>query len=142
MDKPVKSNPLPLAVIFAALAMPCGAQATRIDHAKLESMFADMQAHAPWNLGGDLLWGYYFVSSNKAELAKAGAELTAQGYHLVEIRQLQSGTAGNPPSWQLHVERVEHHTVDSLDLRDNELYKLADAHRQVTYDGMDVGPVP
>jgi hypothetical protein len=41
----------------------------------------------------------------------------------------------------LHVEKVETHTVDSLDARNGELDALASKHDLQSYDGMDVGPV-
>lgn len=37
-------------------------------------------------------------------------------------------------------EREEHHTVDTLDRRNAELYLLADELGLESYDGMDVGP--
>ena len=41
----------------------------------------------------------------------------------------------------LHMERVEKHTVDSLDRRNGELDAFAVKHGLQSYDGMDVGPV-
>ncbi len=125
---------------LACLALTAGAgnalaQDRPITRAQLDSMFAEMKAHAPWNLDGDLLWGYFFTSPDRSQLEKAGNELSAKGYRLVEIRQVQ------PDHWQLHLEKVEHHTAASLDQRNKELYDLAAEYTQVTYDGMDVGPV-
>jgi hypothetical protein len=45
-----------------------------------------------------------------------------------------------PFHW-LHVERVETHSVDTLDARNQELDQIA-REFGVKYDGMDVGAVP
>jgi hypothetical protein len=41
----------------------------------------------------------------------------------------------------VHVEKVETHSVDSLDTRNGELDALAATYGVKEYDGMDVGPV-
>jgi len=43
--------------------------------------------------------------------------------------------------WSVNVERVEHHTVETLFGRNENLYGLAATQIDVTYDGMDVGPI-
>ncbi|MBA3811146.1 MAG: ribonuclease E inhibitor RraB [Caulobacteraceae bacterium] len=103
-------------------------------------MFANMKAHTAWDLNGDLLWGYYFTAASKPELEEASKALVARGYRLVEVRPLEKASAGVPDLWQLHVERVEHHTPESLLARNEELYALAAKLRLNSYDGMDVGP--
>lgn len=40
----------------------------------------------------------------------------------------------------LHVEKVEKHTIDSLDVRNKEFAALAEKYGVEGYDGMDVGP--
>lgn len=124
---------LSLAIIFAA--GDSLAQSTHIPRAQLDTMFADMRARAPWNVDGDLLWGYFFISPYRNQLDKAADELAAKGYRVVDIRQVA------PERWGLHVEKVEHHTAESLFNRNEELYIFAAAHMQMVYDGMDVGPV-
>ena len=104
-------------------------------------MFAEMKAHAPWDLSGNLLWGYYFTGASKAALESAARALVGEGYTLVEIRPLEPTAAARGVVWQLHVERVEHHTPDSLVARNDALYAFANVHGLASYDGMDVGPV-
>jgi hypothetical protein len=41
----------------------------------------------------------------------------------------------------LHIERVERHTPQSLDARNDQLTRLAN-EMHVTYDGWDVGQLP
>ena len=138
--KTVKITTAILALALAAVCSPIRAQVTHIPKAQLDTMFADMKANAPWDISGNLLWGYYFISSDKQALTAAGDVLVAQGYHLVEVREIQPGNGHDMVRWQLHVERTEHHTADSLFARNEELYAFVEAHPPVTYDGMDVGP--
>jgi len=43
--------------------------------------------------------------------------------------------------WWLHIEKVETHSVDSLNAINLVFYDFADKHGIDPYDGMDVGPV-
>ncbi len=126
--------------IFAAQASAQGGS-VRIPRSQIDAMFSNMKANTPWDLTGKLLWGYFFTSASKATLENAARVLVGQGYTLVEILPLQPIAPRSAAEWQLHVERVEHHTPDSLFSRDDELYAFADAHGLTSYDGMDVGPV-
>jgi hypothetical protein len=116
------------------------AQQPKISRDQLEDMFANIQSETPWDINGNMLWGYFFTSSNDSELEKFGAELANAGYHLVEIHELESDDPQAAPEWQLHVERVEPHTVDTLYARNMQLEALAGRYENVIYDGMDVGP--
>jgi hypothetical protein len=106
-----------------------------ISRAQLEQMFSNMRSSAPWNVDGPLLWGYFFTSPDHAKIDRAAKMLIDQGYRLVEVHR-------DKGVWWLHVERVEHHTVDSLDARNAEFYAFAQREGLSTYDGMDVGPAP
>lgn len=88
-----------------------------------------------------MLWGYFFTGPNARDLKKIGAKLAGNGYRLVDIRELEPDAPDEAPEWQLHVEQVESHTVDSLDARNTQLEELASQYEDVIYDGMDVGPV-
>lgn len=106
----------------------------------LEEMFAGIQAETPWDVNGNMLWGYFFTGPNKGDLEKIGAELGFIGYHLVEIRECESTSSQGSAEWQLHVERVEFQTVDTLLSRNTQFEDLASRYRDIIYDGMDVGP--
>ncbi len=103
-------------------------------------MFADMKAKTKWNIGGNLLWGYFFTGKDKAALQAAANILIGQGYKFVDIHPLDQANQPAGSLWMLHVERVEHHTPESLFLRNSELYDFASNHGLASYDGMDVGP--
>jgi hypothetical protein len=130
------------ALAFTAMiaATPAIAQVPPISRPQLEAMFGDMRKSAPWNVDGALLWGYFFTSGDKGSLERLGQTLTAQGYRLVEIHLGDKAAARDPDIWWLHIEKVERHTVDSLDARNQEFYALSAKQSGVQYDGMDVGP--
>jgi hypothetical protein len=58
------------------------------------------------------------------------------GYRLVNIYETDDGRTSF-----LHVERIEQHTVRSLDLRNQTFYALAEQFELESFDGMDVGAV-
>jgi hypothetical protein len=116
-------------------------QQPRISRDELVEMFANIQAKTPWDIKGEMLWGYFFTGNDKSDLERIGAELVGHAYRLVEIRELERDAAEEMPEWQLHVERVEIHTADTLYARNTQLEDLASRYNTATYDGMDVGPV-
>lgn len=117
----------------AALAQ----RAPRISQAQIDAMFANMRAHAPWNVEGPLLWSFFFLDADKSKLQSAGADLAARGYRLADISPTTSGDR-----FRLRVERVEALTPATLYARDVEFEALARKFEIQSYDGMDVGPAP
>jgi hypothetical protein len=136
----VKKLGILLAIVTAFIGGPALAQQRHIPRAQLEEMFANIQAQTTWDIKGNMLWGYFFTSPNKSELEKISAELVSNGYRLVEIRKREPDTSQSAPEWQLHVERVEPQTVDTLSTRNSQFEGLASNYKNVIYDGMDVGP--
>jgi len=136
----LKKLSLLFALAAAFMGGPALAQQRHIPRSQLEEMFSDIQAKTPWNIKGNMLWGYFFTGGDKGELEKIGEVLKARGYHFVEIRQLETDPRDPAPVWQLHVERIETQTVDTLDARNVELENLSAQYAHVIYDGMDVGP--
>jgi hypothetical protein len=98
-------------------------------------VFAEM-AKNPWDLKGDLLWGYYFTSSDKASLERSAWFLERVGYRIVGTHKDQKHI------WWLHIEKTERHTLDSMAGRNVRLAWFAKACGFTTYDGWDVGQVP
>ena len=129
-----------LAIATAFIGGPVLAQQRHIPKAQLEEMFANIETQTPWNMKGNMLWGYFFTGNDRDELEKVATELTGDGYRLVEIRKRESDAPQATQEWQLHVERVETHSVDSLNTRNSALEKMASHFESVVYDGMDVGP--
>jgi hypothetical protein len=107
-----------------------------ITTAQLQEMFSNMRANPKWNIDAPLLWGYYFIDPDPKWLQLAAQELTARGYRFVDIHATDDKSA-----YVLHVEKVEHHTVESLNKRNQEFYALAETFKLSSYDGMDVGPI-
>jgi hypothetical protein len=89
-----------------------------------------------WNVAGDLLWGYYFTDHDPLRLEVAASILMGNGYRLVGITA--PGADSDEKTYWLHMEKLEHHTVRTLRLRNIELAELARSLCVETYDGMDV----
>jgi len=102
---------------------------------QLEDMFANMRANTKWNLDGELLWGYFFTDPDAKRLEPLSKYLSADGYHVVAIYPTDDRSTN-----VLHVERVEHLTPNTLDVRNQEFEALAKKFEIATYDGMDAGP--
>ena len=105
--------------------------------ADLEGMFARMRAEAPFDVDGELLWGYFFTDPSKKKLRPVADELARLGYREVGLYRTD-----DRKTYFLHVEKVEKHTPKSLDKRNRQFYDLAERFDIESYDGMDVGPVP
>jgi hypothetical protein len=102
----------------------------------LEEMFGNMRAKTKWNIDGDLLWGYFFFDRRQEKLRLLGQELQKSGYRLVNLYP-----SDDRSTYVLHVEKIEHHTPQTLHARNQEFYRLAEQNGIDSYDGMDVGPV-
>lgn len=101
-------------------------------------MFDSIRGQTKWNIDGEMLWGYFFFDPRPEKLRAAATELKSNGYRFVDLYEVEGKTG----EFVLHVERVERHTVDSLDARNGQLQEFAARHDLLKYDGMDVGPVP
>jgi len=113
----------------------------KIEKTALEEMFAHIRAKTKWPIDSAMLWGYFFTDTNRAKLNKAADELRKRGYAVVGIRE-PTVDDDDQQTLVLHVERLETHNPESLYLRNEDLYKLADDFHLASYDGMDVGPPP
>ena len=102
----------------------------------LEQMFANMRAKTPWKVDGPMLWGYFFFDPSESRLQPLAAHLGSAGYRLVALEPTDEGDL-----FQLHVEKIETHSPESLFARNAELGELAERFGVESYDGMDVGPV-
>jgi hypothetical protein len=140
----MKGLDLKRVVVAIALLLSAGSASAQssapISRPQLEAMFANMKSSAPWNVDGPLLWGYFFTGSDRSALERAGQTLAGRGYRLVDVRLGEKKSPRDADVWWLHVERVEHHTVDSLQTRNTEFYSFAAQQGLGSYDGMDVGP--
>lgn len=114
-------------------------QRSHIPRERLQQMFDNIRSQTKWNIDGEMLWGYFFFDGHLDRLRVAQADLQAEGYRFVGTHQVEEGTSKG--MFVLHVEKIESHTVDSLDRRNGELAALAKRLGLAGYDGMDVGPV-
>ncbi len=106
---------------------------------QLKAMFSDMRTNPgskKWNVDGPLLWGYFFTDPNSKKLKPVAEYLSSKGYRFVSIYPTDDKS-----TFFLHVEKVEHHSPESLSQRNLEFYKLASQFGLESYDGMDVGPI-
>jgi len=102
----------------------------------LDEMFGNIRTKTKWNIDGDLVWGYFFFDRRQEKLRLLGQELQKSGYRLVNLYPSDDRT-----TYVLHVEKIEHHTPQTLHARNQEFYRLAEQNGIDSYDGMDVGPV-
>ena len=121
-------------------SIPSQAQSP-ISRDKLEWMFANIHKNMKWDLSHDMLWGYFFTNRSRQPLDSAAKDLAKQGYRVVDVFLSVKDRPTDSDLWWLHVERVETHSIESLDKRNTELAVFAQRHALDSYDGMDVGPV-
>ena len=112
-----------------------------ITREQLVDMFDNMARETSWDLTKPMVWGYFFTNDARAELEAAAALLQAQGYRVVALYLDDKERPRDPDLWWLHVEKTEVHTPDSLDQRNQALYRFADENDLDAYDGMDVGMI-
>jgi len=125
--------------LWGAFSSAVAAGGTVITLEQLDQMFANMRTNTgykKWNVDGDLLWGYFFTDPNAQKLRPVAEYLSEKGYSFVSIYPTD-----DKHTFFLHVEKIEHHTPESLNQRNQEFYKLAAQYGLESYDGMDVGPV-
>lgn len=103
---------------------------------QLQELFAGLRAQTPWDVDGEMLWGYFFTSPSPEKLKGAAEALLPQGYRLVGIFKSE-----DEPTYVLHVERAEVHTPETLFARNQQFEALATEFELEAYDGMDVNPV-
>ena len=101
---------------------------------EIEQLFKKMRK-AGWNMEQELAWGYFFKHQSKAPLEKLSAILQQEGYEIVDINQ-----SFPDEMWWLQIEKIEQHSIDSLNERNKSFYQLAKQYHIHAYDGMDVSP--
>ena len=96
-----------------------------------------VRSSTDWNLGGDLLWGYFFVNSRKAPLVVLSRVLPAFGYRTVDLTLQEDGKL-----WWLHSERIHTNSLESISIREVRFNRLARLFFNSDFDGWDVGRAP
>ncbi len=116
---------------------PEDASVQKIQRSQLEEMFESIRGTPGWDLDSELVWDYYFTSQDEAVLLAAAADLEALGYEVVGILR-PTPEEDDQETLFLQARRIEHHTVDSLMERNEELYAFAEEKGLASYDGMDM----
>jgi hypothetical protein len=137
----VKSlNIVALTILLLVLQAGCGKETPMIDW-ELQEMFDTISENTDWDMSGDMLWGYFFTDTDRSDLERAAPFLEEMGYSFGSIYLADKETPNDPDFWWLHVEKIETHSVESLDRTNLILYEFAKRHDLDSYDGMDVGPI-
>jgi prophage maintenance system killer protein len=130
MSKGIGTRLAVTVLLCAFAAMPASAQ---FPYNQLQAMF-DQAAKSGSDLSKPHLWGFYFANPTRAPLDTAAALLSMEGFQLVSLQLTQ------PDTWQLHVERVEAHSADSLHALNLALEDFARNHGIEKLHSMDIGP--
>lgn len=80
----------------------------------IESFFKDLKVKGDFNYSEKLLWGYFFLGSNKGNLQKVADILHKKGYSFVDIFDAKEEDDNDLTEYYLHVEKQEIHTVETL----------------------------
>jgi hypothetical protein len=107
----------------------------------LHGIFDNIKKETDWDTSDNMLWGYFFTHNEPQKLEKAKELLISKGYKFIDIYLSEKDDPSEPDMFWLHVEKVEIHSPESLDKRNDELYFFAHELGIDSYDGMDVGPV-
>lgn len=142
----MKITALLLSLIIVASPISYGAEMEEIPGKtitleSLVEMFNNIENQAQWDISKNMLWGYFFTHNNPQKLEQAAGVLKERGYRVVDIYLSDKEEPSEPDMYWLHVEKIEIHTPESLDRRNDELYIFANEFGLYSYDGMDVGPV-
>lgn len=108
-----------------------------IPKSELIEMFEAIAEQTDWDMKNEMRWGYFFSDDDPSKLEDFSDRLAENGYHFVDI--LEGDEPDDP--WTLHIEKIEVHTPDSLDRRNQELAAIAAEMGLGGYEGMDVGPI-
>ena len=127
--------------IFLLLSEVSFGQGSMISKGQLQDMFDSISESTNWDMSGDMLWGYFFTDSDKSALEQVAPILDEMGYAVKSIYLADKESEDEPDLWWLHVEKVESHSIESLNTTNLVFYEFAEKYGIDSYDGMDVGPV-
>ena len=86
-----------------------------------------------WDTGSAMKWGYLFYEESKGKLVELFNEIEDRGYTLESIEKTDDGK-----EWKLFMTKVEIHTPESLNSRNEAMNRLAEHFDVQEYDGWDV----
>ena len=85
-------------------------------------------------------WSYFFEDTEKSNLTRLGLHLEDNGYQIMGFLAAAENDP-DPRTLYLRADRVEKHTVESLNETNDAFYVLAEKMGIAGYDGMDVGAI-
>ena len=95
---------------------------------------------ADFDVDGVCRWSYFFIDADRDKLIDVGRYLERNGYEIIGFLE-PSPDDDDQETIYLRADRVEHHTLETLHERNQELYRVAQRFGVTDYDGMDVGDV-
>ena len=104
-----------------------------IDAAAAKGLFLKLRLSG-LDPAGPLDWGYFFTAKGRAALQRASAELQAQGYRVIELKDDREKGL----HW-LHLAKVEQLSVGTLLARYEECERLVQRFGLLSFDGVDAG---
>lgn len=111
-----------------------------IDRSSIEEMFVRARANYRWSIDAPCAWSFFFAGRDRGALVALGQALEAGGYRFAGLLE-PTPQDDDQELLFAQLDRVEEHTVESLDARNQELARFAEQFPGIVYDGMDVGPV-
>jgi len=110
----------------------------------IQKFFSDTQdlhgsGKAKFNIDTTCRWSFFFVDPTLSNLEPVAKYLSSIGYEIKGF--LEPDNDSDHPVWFLRADRIEQHTVDSLCMRNDELYAVATEFGVEGYVGMDVGEI-
>ncbi len=106
-----------------------------IQYSDVQQLFEKMRK-AGWNMDQELAWGYFFKNNTIGPLNILAKTLEQQSYDIIDINQSYPDNL-----YWLQIEKIEQHSIESLDKRNQLFYQIAQQAHILRYDGMDVSPI-
>jgi hypothetical protein len=107
---------------------------------EIKEIFSQAESEEGWNVGGEMLYSFYFMDESVEKLEKLGEHLEKEGFTFVNIYEL-GDEENNAPTGEylLHLDKVESLSPETLADRNLEFEKLAKEFEIETYDGWEFG---
>jgi hypothetical protein len=106
-----------------------------INKQDIKQLFEKMKK-AGWNMDQPLVWGYFFKDSHQENLKRLAHQLEQEDFVIIDINQSYPDKL-----YWLQLEKIEQHSIITLNKRNQRFYQLAKDHHILKYDGMDVSPI-
>lgn len=104
----------------------------------VQDFFKDLKEKGNFDASKKLTWGYFFLGSDIDDLRKVANLLEKQNYTFIDIFDADKINPNDVQEYYLHMQKDEHHDIQSLLKRNDELYSVANLYK-IIYDGFDVG---